>query len=304
MRPVFLLLSSSSLLVCAPLIAQEHDEPRTPSHEEHPHHEHVFESIGPYLKHRRGDESHDHGGHASREGYPFVHGLRTEIDFIERAWEFDLVRSSHADNGMVDELEFESELVWAINDHTIVILGAPLISLDPIVEPNTTGMGDLELGLQFLAFGGERDLLFVALNAALPTGDAERDLGTGHTTLEPTALWLHDFGKGTYFQSRFGWEIPVSTTDVGSDFKYDLGLYHTFVGTEHWNKFRYLTPLIEANGITALNEPGHGRTVLDLTTGFRWVVREMDEVGLGWSFPLTKSTNFDNQGILSYRYHF
>lgn len=286
------------------MFAQDHGDD-SHAHYDHLNNDHEFDFIRPYRSHGRGEEeAHGHAGHTSIEGYPFVHGIRTEIDFIERALEFDLVPTENADNGMVDELEFETELVWAINDHMIFIVGAPLISLDPIAEPNTTGIGDMELGFQFLAFGGQRDLLFFALNMTVPTGDTTRDLGVGHTTLEPTALWLHDFGKGTYFQSRFGWEIPVSITDVGSEFKYDVGLYHCCLCTEHWPIFRFLTPLIEANGITTLNEPGHGRTVLDLTTGFRWLVRDMDEVGVGWSFPVTGSQNFDRQLILSYRLHF
>jgi hypothetical protein len=272
--------------------------------DDHGHARH-FEYIHPYESHGRGvEESHGHAGHTSIEGYPFVHGIRTEIDFIERALEFDLVRTKGADNGMVDEWEFEAELVWAINNRTIIIVGAPLISLDPVVEPNTAGVGDMELGIQFLAFSGERDLLFFALNMSVPTGDPDRDLGAGHTVLEPTALWLHDFGGGTYFQSRFGWEVPISIENVGNDFRYDLGLYHTFVSTADWCAFRYLTPLIEVNGVTALNGTDSSQTVLDLTPGVRWVVRELDEVGVGWSFPVTGTENFDWQLLLSYRLHF
>ena len=170
---------------------------------------HHFDRIRPYTSHHRGvGEAHGHAGHTSIEGYPFLHGIRTEIDFIERALEFDLVRSKGADGGLVDEWELEMELVWAINDRTILLFGAPLIWLDPAGQPQTTGFGDLELGVQFLAFDGRRDLLFFALNMTVPTGDADRDLGAGYTTLEPTALWLHDFGGGRYFQSRFGW-VPI-----------------------------------------------------------------------------------------------
>ena len=31
-------------------------------------------------------------------------------------------------------------------------------------------------------------------------------------------LWLYDFRQGTYVQSRFEWEVPVSTTDVTPSF--------------------------------------------------------------------------------------
>ena len=231
-----------------------------------------------------GHDSHSHSGHTSLEGYPFLHGIRTHVDFIERALEFELGFAKGADDGEVDETEFEAELVWAINNRMVIIFGVPMAYIDPINEPNTSGVGDLEAGIQFLAFNGERDLLFFALFVGIPTGDADRDLGNGHTVLEPAVLYLHDFGGGNYFQGRFGWEIPVSTDDVGSEFRYDMGLYHTFLSTECNHHFRWLTAAIELNGVSAINGPDSGETIVDMTTGLRWVVREMDEVGFGWSF--------------------
>ena len=58
-------------------------------------------------------------------------------------------------------------------------MGWPTISLDPDGDREVSGVGDLELGIQFLAFGGRRDLLLVALNMGVPTGDSDRDLGRG-----------------------------------------------------------------------------------------------------------------------------
>jgi len=154
------------------------------------------------------------------------------------------------------------------------------------------------------ATGGERSLLFFGLFLGVPTGDADRDLGAGHLLLEPTVLWLLDFGKGNYFQSRFSWEIPVDVDDPTNEFRYDTGLYHTFTSTEDSCVFRFFTLAFEANGVTALNTTESSHTTLDLTTGVRWVARDADEVGLGWSFPVTGNQNFGCQFIFSYRVHF
>jgi hypothetical protein len=278
------------------------------SHADHGHagHNHpTFDKILPFENHNRGNfEPHGHAGHTSVKGYPFVHGIRTEIDFVERALEWDLVRSNGVDDGAAGELEFESELVWAFNSRMIFIFGTPLVSVDPLVGSHTAGVGDLELGFQFLAYGGERALLFTALNVGVPTGDVDRDLGSGNVTLEPTVLWLYDFHEGTYIQTRFGWTTPVSVTDVGSEFSYDLALFHTFLATKSWSVFRFFTPIVELNGLTQLNEDGYGRTVVDVTGGFRWVVRGADEIGIGVSHPISGATEFDDQVILSYRLHF
>jgi len=273
---------------------------------DHAGHGHVtFDRISPFEKHNRGTfEPHGHAGHTSIKGYPFVHGIRTEIDFVERALEYDLVRSNGVDDGAAGELEFESELVWAFNSRMIFIFGTPLVSRDPLIGSHAAGVGDLEVGFQFLAFGGERSLFFTALNVGVPTGDSGRDLGNGYTTLEPTALWLYDFHEGTYIQCRFGWEIPVSTTDIGGEFGYDLALFHTFIATKSWPVFRFFTPIVELNGLTQLNEDGYGRTVIDLTGGVRWVVRGADEIGVGVSYSISGAREFNDQAILSYRLHF
>ena len=279
-----------------------HDEQHQNGHPDHGHQGPVeFDFLQRYESHARGEsEEHGHAGHTSIDGYPFLHGIRTEIDFIERALEFGLASSK----GIDDELEFEAELVWAINDRIIVILGAPLIALDPMIEPDSTGIGDLEFGIQMAAFTGKRDLVFFALNMAVPTGDADRDLGSGNVALAPTAMWLHDFGCGYYTQSRFSWEMPVSTIVDGGEFKYDIGLCHTYMPSKYWTMFQYFTTVVEANGVTKLNGTNHGETIVDLTVGCRWIVREMDEIGVGWSFPVTGTENFENQMLLSYRLHF
>ena len=267
---------------------------------------HDYDSVFPYERHHgqegHRDIGHAHSGHFSVDGYPFVHGIRTEIDFIERALEMDLAFADGADE---NELEFEAELVWAFNDHFVFILGAPLIHLDPLVESNQTGVGDLEVGFQFLAFNGTYDIFFTALNMTVPTGDADRGLGSGVVVFEPTAMWLHDFGHGNYVQSRLAFDLPVGTDeDLANGFAYDIALFHTFVETECFRVFRFLTPIFELNGFTALNGPDSGETAVDFTGGVRWLMREEDEIGFGISFPITNTNNFDYQAIFSYRLHF
>ncbi len=307
-------------------------EGQCPNGHEHNGHDHEhgqdFDYFRPYQSHRHGclecfgnglarnQVNHSHGGghgnrhangdarHESIEGYPFVHGIRTEIDFIERALELDLVRTRDANGVSLDAWQFEAELVWAINNRMAFIIGVPLIALDPEEERNTSGIGDLEIGFRFQAFNGERLLLFFGLDIEAPTGDEDRGVGEGNTFLTPLALALVDFGGGTYLQSVFGIEVPIDTDEVENVFRYDLGLYHTFVSTESWRFFRYFTPAFEVNGLTALNGPKSGLTVVDLTLGFRWVLREFDEAGFGWSFPVTGRENFDHQLIFSYRIHF
>jgi len=81
-------------------------------------------------------------------------------------------------------------------------------------------------------------------------------------------------------------------------------LCHAVLATREWRVFRFLTPIFEVNGVTALGGPEAGRTTVDFTTGVRWIVRHADEVGIGWSFPVTGRRDSDCQLLLSYRMHF
>ncbi len=265
-----------------------------------------FDHLESFRSHGRGTRAeHGHAGHTSVEGYPFVHSIgESEIDFVERALELDLGFVDGADGGAANELEFESELVWALNSRFVFIAGAPLVSINSMFDENTTGYGDLELGLQWLAYNGRRSMLFTGLFMTVPTGDNDRDLGAGSTILEPTVLWLQDFGCGNYMQGRFSVTVPVANDPIGNEFNYNIALFHTFTQTDGWQFFRFLTPIVEANGVTTLNGASQGDTSVHMTTGLRWIVREMDEVGFGWSLPITGDRLFESRYLLSYRWHF
>lgn len=140
----------------------------------HGHDDHVFDYLRPF-----------HHRHETACGYPIFEMLRTDHAFIDRKIRADFVHSANADGGEVHESEFEFELFWAINNRIAWFVEFPVIVLDPRSDPNTSGIGDLEVGFRFVAFDGEYDIVTFGLNATTPTGDPDRDLGAGHTSLEP-----------------------------------------------------------------------------------------------------------------------
>lgn len=254
-----------------------------------------------------GDE--DHHGHAhgpayhhSIDGYPMLHSARTEFFFVERHVHLRLADVRGADGGEVDELEFEAELVYALNDRLVLIGTVPVIHLNPLFEPSTTGVGDLEFGLRLLAFNGERDGLLFGLDVATPTGDPNRDLG-GDTLLLPSANWVHDFGRGTYMFNVATWEMAIDVDQPEDLFLHDLVLLHTFLSTHDVTLFRYLTPCLEINTEAVINGPASGRTVVDATLGLTWLMGDENEVSVGWSFPLSGDRNFDNQLLFNFIKH-
>ncbi len=250
------------------------------------------------------EHGHAHGPayHHSIDGYPLLHAPRTEFFFVERHLHFVLADTRDADDGEVDELEFEAEITYALNDRFVLIGAVPVIYLNPDTAPSTTGVGDLEFGLRLMAFNGERDGLLFGLNVTAPTGDPDRDLG-GDTLLLPSANWVHDFGCGTYMFNVVTWETPVGVDQPEDLFLYDFVLLHTFLGTHDARLFRYLTPSLEINTAAVINGPASGRTVVDATVGLTFVVGDESEVSLGWGVPLSGSRNFDHQFLFNFIKH-
>jgi len=247
---------------------------------------------------------HQHGPayHHSIDGYPILHGARTEFFFVERHLHLRLADARGADGGEVDELEFEAELVYALNDRVVLIATMPLIHLNPADESSTTGIGDLEFGVRVMAYNGERDGWLFGLDVQTPTGDPDRDLG-GETRLIPSANWVHDFGCGTYMFNVAAWEMPIDEDGPEDVFRHDFVLLHTFLHTADAACFRYLTPSLEINTEAVINGPNSGHAVVDATVGLTWLWGDENEISAGWSFPISGDRNFDNLFLLNFIRH-
>ena len=242
--------------------------------------------------------------HETESGYPFIHLLKTEHAFLDPKTEVTFSTADGADGGTVDEYELEFEYFHIFSSRFGMILEVPVVGRDPVLGPGASGIGDLEVGLQWVAFNGHYNVLSFGLNVATPTGDRARELGSGHTKLEAVTYFWHDFGCGYVYQGEFKLEMPVSVADVENEFVYNMGISKTLLSTADWRMFRWLSPLIELNGVTALNGADSGKTVLNVSPGLRWIVRENDQVGLGFSFPVTGAQQYRSQLVVDYIRHF
>jgi hypothetical protein len=291
----------------------EHDEPAAHDHNGHAGHGHGGG--------RQDQQSHGNGhgnghGHADLErcepfhhrhetsqGYMLLHMLKTEHAWLEREVVFDLGFANGADGGTVDETELEVEFEYAINSHVMLILGQPVIFLDPDEGEGLEGIGDLEAGFQYLAFDGERTIVSFGLNASLPTGDEDKGLGAGNVLLAPRGLLWHDFCNGTHLHAEAAFDVPVDVDQPENALVYNVALSHTIAASRCWDYMRHLTPLVEANCETMLNGPESGTTVVNLTPGVRWIVGKHHQAGFGYSFPVTGSQQFEGQWLFSFILH-
>jgi hypothetical protein len=238
-------------------------------------------------------------------GTPLIDPLLTEHAFLEREVSFLLFRTNGVDQHTANREEIFPELTWQLNNRFEVIVSSPFIFRHPTDgDRDFYGFSDMVAGLRFLAFDGEHSILTFGANLQAPTGAADHHLGTGYTSIEPAMYWWQDLGSATVLQTELIVSSPVGEPQGVSEFRYNVALTHTFPGTGSWKYFQWLTPTIELNGLTELDSTSSGRTVLNLMPGIIWMQGPKDQFGVGFSFPVTGSRDFDSQILVSYIHAF
>ncbi|WP_166819886.1 transporter family protein [Thalassoroseus pseudoceratinae] len=109
-----------------------------------------------------------------------------------------------------------------------VFTEVPLLSIDPVVNPNTTGLGDVIVGQKFLLTNAKNRKWQVAqiLTTVLNTGSIHRGLGNGNTALEPGILVRRTLSETTYLHGELKYWIPLGADPKhsGEILRYGLGL--------------------------------------------------------------------------------
>ncbi len=98
------------------------------------------------------------------------------------------------------------------NDKAMALTQYTLRSLDPDRAHNTTGFGDMVVGAQSLLLDGKRTKLATIFRTYLATGNAQRGLGTGHTSLEHGLLVRQCLSPETYWFGEIKYWLPIKGT--------------------------------------------------------------------------------------------
>ncbi len=150
----------------------------------------------------------------------------------------------------VDAQETSLYIELAPSERFSVFIDVPFRSINPVVNDNNTGIGDLRFGFKYAFLYDECQIVTFQLRAFVPTGDARQGLGTDHSTLEPTLLLTRMLSDKLTLYGEFGAWIPLDGTDfAGNILVYGAGLGYTAYES---NDFR-VTPLVELVGWTVLD---------------------------------------------------
>lgn len=236
-----------------------------------------------------------------------AHGV--ELLFIEHAWtegeralRFDLDVVRGADAGEVDELEFEFEAFWNFPQFPNFgfFIETPVTHLNPDVDPNVSGVGDLEVGFRAQLIDREDQILSAGLGIRTRTGDANRGLGSGHVALEPGIFYYRQLDERTFFQTEILYEVALDQDEQEQEIRYDFGIGRTLEPAEDWRLFRNLTPVLEVLCRTSVAGDEAGETTVDMAPGLRWVLGNTRNVlGVGYRFPVAIHREFDGLFVVS-----
>jgi hypothetical protein len=184
-------------------------------------------------------------------------------------------------------------------------LEVPARFLNPDINANTAGLGDMNTGFKYAFLESDSGVLSFQFRAYIPTGDADRGLGVRHVSLEPALLFYQALTDRAGVEGELRYWIPVGGTDfAGQIIRYGLGVHYDVVNTCHWR----LGPVVEFVGWTVLSgresfvqpsglvevRDAAGQTIVNAKLGVRLGIGERADFYAGWGRPLTGDRWYEN----------
>lgn len=208
----------------------------------------------------------------------------------------------------VDYQDVTTYLEWAFTPLWSVFFEAPFRMINPELNANNAGFGDLRLGVKGVLWMDQRQLLSGQLRTFVPTGDADKLLGTEHSSVEPALLYARRLSDLTMLESELRVWVPIDGTTIpegefaGPIVRYGIGLGHDlFYEADHCHrKTERLTLVTEFVGWTVLDGfatvpanptmarliDADGDTIINGKCGLRWTDAERS-LYLGYGRALT-----------------
>jgi hypothetical protein len=154
----------------------------------------------------------------------------------------------------VDYQEISSYLEIAVSDRASGFIEVPVRFLNPDLNADATGLGDINAGAKYALIASPDTYLTAQLRTYFPTGEASKGLGNGLYALEPGLLGHQQMGRFALDGEVQDW-IPLTTDKfmdgsdwVGNIIRYGLGVSYLALDNP---RFRII-PVAEFVGWTVL----------------------------------------------------
>ncbi|MBI1830634.1 MAG: transporter [Planctomycetes bacterium] len=154
----------------------------------------------------------------------------------------------------VDTLELTSYAEYSLDSWFSVFIEAPYRWINPEINGNQSGAGDMRYGLKICTWTDEAFLATILFRVYQPSARTET-LGTSHWSIEPGLLAAYRFSENVHLEGEFRYWIPLTRDDfAGNILRYGAGLSY---GQRKPNGFWYM-PVVEGIGWTVLS----GKTIV------------------------------------------
>lgn len=218
----------------------------------------------------------------------------------------------------VDYQEYRMYLEVAPWQNASAFVELPFREINPVVNNNTGGLGDLIAGFKAVLWSNpcKQHYLTFQMKVYTPTGDGDRGLGTDHASIEPGLLYTVRTDSGfTIFSELRHW-VPLSDSIevvTGDEWDGDVLRYGIGIGYDVINRCdTRLTPVIEFVGwsifdgfTTDLNAPNAARdvagdTIVNAKFGARYTTGP-NSFYAGYGTALTSDVWYEDILRLEYR---
>src|SRR5262245_38302880 len=125
----------------------------------------------------------------------------------------------------VDYQELSFYLEGLVAPQLSVFVETPVRFLNPVVNDNSVGLGDITAGFKYAFINCEDRCASFQLRTFAPSGEADRGLGTRHVSLEPAFLFYTQPYDRLALESELRLWVPIGGTDfAGEVFRYGVGV--------------------------------------------------------------------------------
>lgn len=215
----------------------------------------------------------------------------------------------------IDYQDVSAYTEFLLNERSSAFCEVATRFLNPDVNENTAGLGDLQVGFKHALLAHDMDVTTVQLRAYAPTGDADRGLGTNHASLEPAVLYYEALNDRTGVEAEFRVWVPIGgTAFAGPLVRYGAGVHHLLVDGPTWN----FSPVMEIVGWTVLDgqeslgfadgssqvTDASGDTIVNFKVGSRLAFGDRCDLYGGWGHALTGDSWYANTLRLELRWFF
>jgi hypothetical protein len=128
------------------------------------------------------------------------------------------------------DLRFVSEL--APSKSFSITTSLPVRSVDPTINPDTTGFGDMSVATKLVLLDGRYWQFTQWTRTDINTGSARKGLGNGHVTIEPGILGRYEWNPRLYFHGRLAFWVPLGGDPQFSGPALNYGVGASYVAYE------------------------------------------------------------------------